>query len=224
MSSINFQVFMNNSTITKTIITNVVKMLIYRGWIHNNNDISFVENLVNDLIKNKKEETIYNIKLSINLLNYDTYEQMEDKKNWKNFDGTQIYLFLSNQTITGKSQILIDFINKYNKYHKIIIVENITDKAKDTLMKNDYTEIFIENELMINLSEHIFSSQYIVLNSEEKEQLLKDYHLKKKELPKQHTSDPMSRYLFLKQGQIAKIIRNSQITAQSVYYRIIINK
>jgi DNA-directed RNA polymerase I, II, and III subunit RPABC1 len=227
MASTNHQIKKDSNTITESVITNIVKMLAYRKWIAEGKDTEdqdFIKKTVNDLLKSKKEEKIYNIKLQKNLLEVETYEQFENKSDWKNFNGNNVIVFLSNQKITGKSQILLDFISKYNTYHKIIVVDSITEKARQILSSGKYTEVFTEIEFMMNITEHVCCPEFTVLKTQEIEELLLSYNAKKKELPKQYDIDPISRYLYLKRGQVVRIVRNSETTGQSVAYRIVVHK
>lgn len=220
MSLSSYQIKKDYNTIIETVITNIIKMLAYRGWVSDEN----IKKLVSDILETKKEEKIFNIKLQKNLLNVNTYEPFEEKKDWKNFNSENVIIYLYNQKITGKSQQLLDFINKYNNYHKIIVVESITDKYKQILTSNKFIEIFSENEFMINITEHVCCPQFIVLTNEELEECNKSYGVKKKEMQKQFDTDPISRYLFLRRGQAVKIIRNSDVSGNAVSYRIIAHK
>lgn len=259
MSTTNDQIQKNAHTVNETIITNIIKMLEYRHWIIN--DKTSREKLVSSLTNQKKEDKIYTIKLKKNLKDIDTYEPSENKNEWKNFDGNNIIILLSEQKIKGKSNIITDFINKNTNSHKIIIVETISEKARQVLTHtNKHTEVFTEVEFMINLTEYIFCPPQIeILNTNESQEevkkmlkgggdeddeemqdileqlfgggvenniseFLSSYKVKKNELPKQFINDPMSRYLYLKRGQVIRIIRNSEVTGYSVYYRIIVNK
>jgi DNA-directed RNA polymerase subunit H (RpoH/RPB5) len=220
MASVNYQIMKDSNTVMETVITNIVKMLAYRKWIDNNS----INDIVNELLKSKKDEKIFNIKLTKNLKDIETYEPFENKVEWKNFNGNNIYVYLSNQKITGKSQTITDFIAKYLNFHKIIIVDSITEKSRQTLSSSKFTEVFTEHEFMMNITEHVCCPEFNVLTTQEIEMLLESYCAKRKELPKQYDIDPISRYLYLKRGQVIRIIRNSSITAQSVSYRIIIHK
>lgn len=220
MSLSSYQINKDYATIIETVITNIIKMLAYRGWVDDNN----IKKTVSELLELKKEEKIFNIKLKKNLLNVNTYEPFEDKKEWKNFNSENIIIYLYNQKITGKSQQLLDFMNKYSNYHKIIVVESITDKYKQILTSSKFVEIFSENEFMMNITEHVCCPQFIVLTTDELEECNKSYGVKKKEMQKQFDTDPMSRYLFLRRGQAVRIIRNSDVSGQSVSYRIVVHK
>ena len=193
-------------------MTNVVKRLVYRNWLKNENPV------LNKLLEKKSDDGIYNIKLDIDLVEYETYEPFVNKK--ENFIGTNVILFIYNQDITGKSSVLTDFINKYYNYHKIIIVNFINDKNRNLLTSGKFIEVSMEEELLTNISEHVCCPQFHVLSKKECEEIT----AKNREIPKQLDSDPMSRYLFLRSGQCVRIIRNSEISCQSVSYRYIIHK
>ena len=223
MSSVNYQIRKNSHEIAETVVTNIIKMCIYRKWLDEKSDVNI---LVDELFKNRKDEKIYNLKLSKNLLDVSTYDSFEDKKSnqWKDFNGKNIIIYLSNLKVSGKSQPLNDFISKYPNYHKIIVVESITDKVRLMMSTSKFTEVFTEPELMLNMTEHVCCPEFTVLENEELNEILQSYNAKRKELPKQFDSDPMSRYLFLKRGQVVRVIRNSETTGQSVAYRIVIHK
>jgi DNA-directed RNA polymerase subunit H (RpoH/RPB5) len=222
MATTNHQIRKDNATVNETVITNIVKMLAYRGWVINEDNS--IKKTVEELFKSKKEEKIFTIKLNKNLVDVETYDPFENKKEWKNFNGDSIIVYLSNQKVTGKSQILTDFIAKYNNYHKIIIVDSITEKIRHGLSSIKYTEVFKEVEFMLNITDHVCCPQHTVLSNKEFEEFLKSYNIKRKEMPKQFDVDPMSRYLYLKRGQAIRIVRNSEMTGQSVFYRIIVHK
>jgi DNA-directed RNA polymerase subunit H (RpoH/RPB5) len=220
MSVANYQIRKDAEIINETVLTNIIKMLAYRGWVDNND----IKKISSDLLNSKKEEKIYNVKLKKSLNDVQTYEPFETKKEWKIFNSDNIIIFLYNQKITGKSQQLTDFINKYSNYHKIIVVESITDKSRQVLSSSKFIEIFSEVEFMINITEHVCCPEFIVLSNDESDECNKSYNVKKKEMQKQYDSDPISRYLFLKRGQVIRIIRNNEVTGQSVSYRIVVHK
>jgi DNA-directed RNA polymerases I, II, and III subunit RPABC1 len=232
MSSANYQTEKSAQDVTKIVITNIIKMLMYRKWV--NGKIG-AETIANDLLNSRKEEKIYNLKLSENLSNVDTYEPFDNKKEdskWKDFNGNNVVIFLSKLKVSsGKAPSLNEFINKYQNFHKIIVVDSITDKIRQSMTSGKLIEIFSEYELMMNLSDHVCCPKYQVLkntvdvdNDEEVTSFLKSYNVKRNELQKQLDTDTATRYLFLRRGQVVRVVRNSATTAESVTYRIIIHK
>jgi hypothetical protein len=76
MASTNHQIWMDQSTVTEKIITNILKMLAYRGWIDGDEDN--IKKMYSDLLKSSKEK-IFNIKLKKTLTSIDVYEPFEKK-------------------------------------------------------------------------------------------------------------------------------------------------
>lgn len=220
MSTVNYNVNLSNSAKHERIISNIINMIAYRKWI--NDDEDNINNIVREILSNKRDEKIYNIKLQMDLIKDDTY--CNDEIDKKNFNGTHLIIYIINQKIATKPNFIIDFINKNNNTHKIIVVDSITDKIRQSLYTNKYTEVFQEQDFMVNLSNHVcWPTSVSILSNDEVVELMESYRLKKKELPKIFDIDPMSRYLFLKRGQIIRIVRNSQMTGQAIAYRIVIH-
>ena len=113
----NHQILKDTQTITKTVLVNIVKMLIYRGWVKNPDPNKLAE----ELLKTRKDEKIYNVKLSENLADVETYEPFDNKKEWKNFNGNNIVISNGNweyiQEEGSEDQITIIRDNK--KYWQI---------------------------------------------------------------------------------------------------------
>ena len=61
------------------------------------------------------------------------------------------------------------------------------------------------------------------VSDKEKEDLLKKYQISLRELPKISVKDPAIRELKLKEGDVVKIVRDSQTSGTTVYYRGVVN-
>ena len=191
------------------VFINVVKMLKYRKW------------LIKDArIQSTNNEHIFHITIDSNLKDMITYksgdtDDMVDDK---------IYILYLDQKITSINKFpqIGEFLKKYENNHKMLIIDEIVGKTKQLITLNKYSEVFLIYELMINIVEYIYCPQYEVL--EDENAYCKEYKVTKNQLPKLHDSDPIAKYLFLKRGQIVRIIRNSKNTGKSVSYRIVINK
>jgi DNA-directed RNA polymerase subunit H (RpoH/RPB5) len=146
-----------------------------------------------------------------------------DEKYVKKFDSKTLRVKIIHQKILGiaKSPLIKEFLDSNTSNHKIFIFDGISDKAKSTLMSIPNTEVFTEAFLMINIVEHIDSPRYELISEEESKQVLETYIVKKKELPKILTTDPIVSYFNLKRGQIIRIIRCSEQSGFSVIYRIV---
>lgn len=215
----------DTETIRKTVLTNIIKMLNNRKWITNDN----VEKRIKEISDSYNDDQIYKIKLDIALSKLDTYDPPDDdtpKKQEKDFDDNIVMVKLWPQKVTSiaKSPIILEFLTNYKKNHKILIVDSISDKSKHQLVTTKYTEVFNEAFMMLDILGHVCSPQYEVLNPTDSNELLKSYHLTRKQMKRMYDSDPVSLYLFLKRKQIVRIIRNSELTGKSVDYRIVIHK
>ncbi len=195
------QIRKDADTIQKTVLTNIIKMIYNRKWITYDTMNKKIEEFSSSLNDNQ----LYKVSLDVKLLSYETYEPEMSKT--KNFKDDEVVIKLVPQKVTsiGKSPILIDFIEEYKQNHKILVVESITEKQKQTLISNNrHLEIFNENFFMLDLLSFVCSPQYEVLTQTEIEQLLKTYNLTQK--------------------QVVRIIRNSEITGKSVDYRIVVHR
>ena len=153
-----------------------------------------------------------------------TKKIIEDKK----FIGNKIYVKLFPQqkiSSVEKTPALNEFIKKYDKYHRIIVVESMTDKPMTKLQEYPNIEVFNESFLMINLTDFVLSPEYNVLTGKIAEQFKKDYKiLNLHYLPIMYDTDPAAKYLYVKKGQIIRIIRRTKNTETSIGYRVIAKK
>ena len=208
MTTLNiFQVEKNNDDIRKTILTNIIKMLTERKLLN-------YESLDKN-IKNLQETGT------------DDYSYMLTVENNKNDDEKKIAIKIFNQKISGisKQSGISDFLNKYKDIPKIIIVKSINTKSL-LHVANNYprTEIFLENQLMVNLVDNVLVSKYELLEREtdDYKNFCEEYKCKKRNIPKLHIYDPTAKYYGLKKGDIVRVIRPSETSGKSPFYRIVI--
>ena len=203
----------DSEMVRKEILTNLIKMFIERKLI-------LKENFEKNLKKIEKPSDSDSYELSFDK---EIQPDSTDEKYKQKFDGKTLRIKIIHQKVLGiaKSPLIKEFLDSNTFNHKIFIFDGISDKAKTTLMTIPNTEVFIESFLMINIVEHIDSPRYELLTEDETKQVLETYIVKKKELPKMLTSDPIVSYFNLKRGQIIRIIRCSEQSGFSVIYRIV---
>lgn len=202
-----FQIEKNNDDIKKAVLTNTVKMLTERKSLDKKN----LEKNIKTLIETTNDDNSY-------FINLDNYKNEEDKK-------VSIRIFPQKISAISKQSGISDHLNKYKDMHKIIVVKGINTKAAQSILNNyPKTEIFMENELMINLVDNVFVPRYEVLDRETEDfkTFCELYNCKKRNIPKLYAHDPTARYYNLKKGDIVRVIRVSETSGLSAFYRIVI--
>ena len=203
-----FQVEKNNEDIRQSVLKNTIKMLTERGILNEDN----VEKNIQKLINIRPDDNIY-------IINKDKHKEKEKKE-------IAIKIFNTKITSISKQSIINDFLNKHQKYHKIIIVKGINTKTSQYItLKFPETELFLEKDLMINLIDNILVPRYEVLDeeSDEYKNFTETQQCKKRNIPQLSINDPMAKYYNLKKGNIVRIIRPSESCGYSPYYRIVVN-
>jgi len=76
--------------------------------------------------------------------------------------------------------------------------------------------------MKIRLQDHILVPKHEVLSEEEAEELLKVLGVKKEDLPKIRSDDPIVKEIKAKPGDIVRIIREDEKFGKSVYYRLVV--
>ena len=203
-----FQVEKNNEDIRRTVLTNTIKMLTERGVLKSEN----LESTIKKLIDKPTDDNIY-------IIDKDKYKEKEKQK-------IAIKIFTTKITSISKQSQINDFLNKHQVYHKIIIVKSINTKSGQYLVANfPETELFLEHDLMVNLIDSTLVPRYEVQEKETDEfkTFCELYQCKKRNIPKILAGDKMAKYYNLKKGDIVRIIRPSETSGYSPYYRIFVN-
>lgn len=185
------------------VLGNTIKMVSNRGFI-NTDDIEFITQNFDQ----RTEDDIYKVTFSKKMNKY-----------------KHLYIKFLNQKITamGKNSILVNFLQKYEDSKKILIVGGINNKIKSTIYSNyPDTEIFTVNEMMINLVDHILVPQHILLSEEESLEILQEYDARKRDMPKILDTDAVARYYNMPIGRICRIIRPSETSGDTPYYRLVV--
>jgi DNA-directed RNA polymerase I, II, and III subunit RPABC1 len=117
-----------------------------------------------------------------------------------------------------------------NIHNAIVVVKNgITPYVKTNMqseIQEPYNiEIFMENELLIDKTEHILVPKHELLTEEERKEFLVKYKIANKAnipINKILSSDPIARYYGMKTGDIVKIERLSETAGIYVNYRVVV--
>lgn len=193
-----------------TILTNVVKMLAQRGYITDkNNMLKVIDNVIkpNNF---EHDEAKYSIPI-------DNYEGNSAIKQ------VNVKIIPYKITSIGKMYGITDFLNIDREIPKILIVTSVNKKVQTTIKNYKNVEIFEEEFLMINLLEHVSVPMHIKLSEEDKQKVLTEYIVKKKDMPKIRIDDPVSIYFNAKLGDMFRIIRPSNRSGIVHAYRLVIN-
>ena len=73
------------------------------------------------------------------------------------------------------------------------------------------------------VEKHVLVPKHIKISEKEKEEVLKEYNITLKELPKILKDDPAIEKLNVKAGDVIKVIRKSPTSGESVFYRGVTN-
>ena len=73
------------------------------------------------------------------------------------------------------------------------------------------------------VEKHVLVPKHIKISEKEKEDVLKEYNITLKELPKILKDDPAIEKLNVKAGDVIKVIRKSPTSGESVFYRGVTN-
>uniref|UniRef100_A0A8B9IXQ3 DNA-directed RNA polymerases I, II, and III subunit RPABC1 n=1 Tax=Amazona collaria TaxID=241587 RepID=A0A8B9IXQ3_9PSIT len=87
----------------------------------------------------------------------------------------------------------------------IVVQQGMTPSAKQSLvdMAPKYIlEQFLQQELLINITEHELVPEHVVMTKEEVTELLARYKLRENQLPRIQAGDPVARYFGIKRGQV----------------------
>ena len=167
-------------------------------------------------------------------INFEEFSAQFDAKNIDIFipdeNKSPIYIHFHNENKSlAKSDLknLVEsLIEKYNN-HEIKIIILLKEKGNGSIFKElnkeeyKHVEIFMNKNMIFNITHHQMVPKHSLLSSEEEEEMLEKYNTTKNKLPKILRNDPIVQYYGMKPDQICKIIRKSPEVGVSVYYRLV---
>lgn len=155
-------------------------------------------------------------------------EQLEINKTHRNNPSEKICVFFSDDAKLGV-KIVRGFITRMlqeNVDSGILVCQTkLSHYARSAVTEmssvgSKRLEVFLEDELLVNITKHERVPPHQVLTEAEKRALLKKYTVKDTQLPRILTSDPVARYYGLRRGQVVRIIRPSETAGTYITYRI----
>lgn len=138
----------------------------------------------------------------------------------------KMFIFFPEDISVGVKPVrtYLEKMSEQNIFRAIIVYrQSITPSASKVIMTmypKYFIEQFCENDLIVNITEHVLVPQHIVLDESEKKHVLEQFKLKETQLPKILVSDPVARYFGMRRGQIVRIIRLSETAGRYITYRI----
>jgi len=105
----------------------------------------------------------------------------------------------------------------------VVVQDKPTPQIAKELLNDEYKnyEVFLMKNLMINITHHDIVPRHILLSEEEANRVMEEYQAKKVQLPRLLTTDPVAKYYGMKVGDVCKIVRQSPMTGESYYYRVL---
>ena len=200
-----YQVEKNATDIRNTVLTNIVKMLTERGYLNKDQ----LATNIDTIIGSEPGDNVYKVKT-------DKY----DGDNEKLF---AVRILQQKITAVNKASGILDFLTAYKNNKMIIVVKSMGKKAYQYIANNfPNAEIFLEEDLMINLIDHVLVPKHELLTPEEEEVFYEKFNCKKRNLPRIFSTDPVARYYNMKPGHICRIIRPSETSGYVVTYRLVV--
>ena len=105
----------------------------------------------------------------------------------------------------------------------IVVQDKPTPQIAKELLNEEYKgyEVFLMKNLIFNITHHDLVPKHVILTEEEGKRILEEFQTTKSQLPKLLSTDPVAKYYGMKSGDICKIFRQSPMTGESIYYRLV---
>lgn len=178
---------------------------------------------------------IYNLSIKEFSIQYEN-KNIDISLNIDNNGITKIYyIYFYNSIQFGKNElktIVNDILNRYkpdvSNISDINILILLKEKCNIQVNKEINTQamyqnvkIFHQASLMIDIGNHIFQPNFILLNSEQVKEVLQRYYTNINQLPILKVTDPIAKYYDFKVGDVVKIVPNNAKTGYHPRYRLV---
>ena len=188
---------LNKKEKAKIILENTIRMLIRRNKLKNTNFDTKVEKAISGL--DDKMKTIIKS------------DQDESK--------IGIIFAPDGMSTIKKAVNFEDFLVKNESLYKVVIIKDINKKVLKQILQFQNTEVWWEDELLEDLISKTIIPKHIVLSEKEREIFLQNY--KMKELSTIFSTDIMARYYKMKINDVVRIVRPSNTSGNSIFYRLV---
>ncbi|CAJ2636781.1 DNA-directed RNA polymerases II and IV subunit 5A-like [Trifolium pratense] len=156
-------------------------------------------------------------------------EQLEIQKTHKDDPSERVCVFFFDEAKLGVGVVksITNRMGTENFTRGILVCQKpFSPQAKTAVATfNNFSasrlEVFLEADLIVNITKHEKVPEHQVLTNAEKKALLKRYTVKEEQLPKILITDPIARYYGLSRGQVVRIIRPSETAGRYITYRIV---
>jgi DNA-directed RNA polymerase I, II, and III subunit RPABC1 len=151
----------------------------------------------------------------------------KSRENYKiRLDPINVYFSTDEKMGIKQLSVFIKDIEKCAIKNAIIVVNEITPFVNTEIVnisktKSINVEIFTESELIMDITKHELVPKHELLTNDEKNKLFSDFKINETQLPKMLTSDPVSRYYGLKDGNVVRITRPSETGGTYITYKLV---
>ena len=146
--------------------------------------------------------------------------------------GSKLYvkhLLSSKLRISNFNSLITEMIEEYVKSGDTIIfvlkdkinnMESFNSMLESFMIKYGvFVQIFCLDNLLFNITKHMFVPKMRILSVEEKQQVMEKYAAKPYQMPQILKSDPHAKFVGVKKGDLCEIIRPSETSCTYISYR-----
>ncbi|KAH7548542.1 hypothetical protein JRO89_XS14G0159700 [Xanthoceras sorbifolium] len=137
-----------------------------------------------------------------------------------------LVMFLGTDQVKTKDirELFGKIVNKESLHGLILILQSkINAYAKKEVEKFSFkVEFFQITDLLVNITKHILTPRYEILDAAKKHKILKKYEVEEKQLPWMLETDAIARYYGLEKGHVVKVTYSGGIVDSLETYRCVI--